>query len=81
VVLAVLGAVVMGTQLAKTLIRFRLTPDVALIALMIWVVGLVLTQRAGKTMAWTDSGEAPDSQPSPAGTPRPSMRRPRPARA
>ena len=65
-VLAVLAAVVMGTQLPKTLARFRLTPDVILIA-VIWVVGLLRTQRAGKSLPWTDSGEAPDSQPEPRG--------------
>ena len=66
VVLAVLVAVVMGTQLLSTLIRFRLTPDVIVIALL-WVVGLLLTQKAGRTLPWKDSGEAPDSQPEPRG--------------
>ncbi len=66
VVLAVLVAVVMGTQLPATLVRFRLSPDVVLIA-VIWVVGLLLTQRASHTLPWTDSGEAPDSQPEPRG--------------
>src|SRR3954449_9846089 len=60
VVLAVLVAVVMGTQLPKGLVMFRLTPDVVLIAI-IWIVGLLLTQRAGKSLPWKDSGEAPDS--------------------
>ncbi len=66
VVLAVLMAVVMGTQLPKTLVRFRLSPDVVLIT-VIWVVGLLVTQRAGKKLPWSDSGEAPDSQPEPRG--------------
>jgi len=66
VVLAVLVAVVMGTQLPPTLLRFRLSPDVVLIAL-IWVAGLVLVQRAGKGLPWGDGGEAPDSQPEPRG--------------
>jgi cation:H+ antiporter len=66
VVLAVLVVVVMGTQLPRTLIHFRLTPDVVLIAL-IWVAGLVLTQRAGRSLPWSNSGEAPDSQPQPRG--------------
>jgi cation:H+ antiporter len=62
----VLVAVVMGTQLPRTLVMFRLTPDVVLIAI-IWVVGLLLTQRAGRSLPWNDSGEAPDSQPEPRG--------------
>ncbi len=66
VVVAVLVAVVMGTQLPATLVRFRVGPDVVLIA-VIWVVGLVLTQKAGKALPWADSGEAPDSQPQPRG--------------
>jgi cation:H+ antiporter len=66
VVVAVLVAVIMGTQLPTSLIRFRLTPDVLLITL-IWVVGLILTQRAGHHLPWSDSGEAPDSQPEPRG--------------
>ncbi|MDQ6650247.1 MAG: sodium:calcium antiporter [Actinomycetota bacterium] len=65
-VLAVLVAVIMGTQLPKSLIRFRLTPDVIVIA-VIWVAGLVLTQRAGSQLPWSNSGEAPDSQPEPRG--------------
>jgi len=66
VVLAVLFSVVMGTQLPKNLVFARLTPQVVLIAL-VWVVGLVLTQRAGRALPWSSSGEAPDSQPEPRG--------------
>ncbi len=66
VVIAVLVAVVMGTQLPTSLVRFRLSPDVVLIA-VIWVLGLLLTQRAAKALPWKDSGEAPDSQPQPRG--------------
>lgn len=66
VVVAVLVVVVMGTQLPATLVRFRLTPDTVLIA-VVWVLGLVLTQRAGRVLPWRDSGEAPDSQPQPRG--------------
>ncbi len=47
VVLAVLVVVVMGTQLLKNLVFARLSPDVVLIA-VVWVAGLLLTQRAGK---------------------------------
>ncbi len=66
VVLAVLVVVVMGTQLPKNLVFARLSPDVVLIAL-VWVAGLLLTQRAGKKLPWSRSGEAPDSQPEPRG--------------
>jgi cation:H+ antiporter len=66
VVLAVLAVVVMGAQLPKNLVFARLTPQVVLIAL-VWVVGLLLTQRAGKALPWSNSGEAPDSQPEPRG--------------
>ena len=66
VVLAVLVVVVMGTQLPQNLVYARLSPDVIAIAI-VWVVGLVLTQRAGKKLPWSDSGEAPDSQPEPRG--------------
>ncbi len=66
VVVAVLVAVIMGTQLPNSLIRFRLTPDVVLITL-IWVAGLILTQRAGRGLPWSGNGEAPDSQPQPRG--------------
>jgi len=66
VVVAVPVAVVMGTQLPATLVRFRLGPDVVFIA-VIWVVGLLLTQKAGKALPWDDSGEAPDSQAQPRG--------------
>jgi len=66
VVLAVLAAVVMGTQLPKSLVRFRLSPDVVLIA-VVWVMGLVLTRRAARGLPWENGGEAPDSQPEPRG--------------
>lgn len=65
VVVAVLAVVVMGAQLPKTAIAFRITPDVVVIA-AVWVVGLILTTRAAK-LPWTDNGNAPDSQPEPRG--------------
>ena len=65
VVVAVLAVVVMGTQLPKSAIAFRLSPDVLGIA-VVWVVGLLLTQRAAK-LPWQDNGNAPDSQPEPRG--------------
>lgn len=66
IVLAVLAVVVMGTQLPKNLVFARLSPDVVLIGL-VWVAGLLLTRRAGAKLPWSDSGEAPDSQPKPRG--------------
>ena len=65
VVVAVLAVVVMGAQLPKTAIAFRLTPDVVGIA-VVWVAGLLLTQRAAK-LPWQDNGNAPDAQPEPRG--------------
>ena len=65
VVVAVLAVVVMGAQLPKSAIAFRLSPDVLGIA-VVWVVGLLLTQRAAK-LPWQDNGNAPDSQPEPRG--------------
>ncbi len=66
VVVAVLAVVVMGTQLPKDLVYARLSPEAVLIA-AVWLVGLVLTQRAQKHLPWSDNGEAPDSQPKPRG--------------
>ncbi len=66
VVLAVLAVVVMGTQLPEGLVLFRLSPDVVIIA-VVWVAGLVLTQRAAKHLPWKGNGEAPDSQSKPRG--------------
>jgi cation:H+ antiporter len=66
VVVAVLVTVVMGAQLPKGAIAFRLTPDVVAIAAL-WLVGLVLTQRAGARLPWHDNGNPPDAQPKPRG--------------
>ncbi len=60
VVVAVLSVVIAGSQLPSTLEIARLTPDVVLIA-AVWVVGLVLVQRAGKHLPWHENGSAPDS--------------------
>ncbi len=64
-VVAVLAVVVMGAQLPKSAIAFRLTPDVVAIA-VVWMVGLLLTQRASK-LPWQDNGNPPDAQPQPRG--------------
>jgi len=65
-VVAVLAVVVAGSQLPSSLVRFRLAPAAVLITAL-WVVGLLLLQRASKSLPWTDSGEAPDNQPKPRG--------------
>nr|WP_197982504.1 sodium:calcium antiporter [Frigoribacterium sp. CFBP 13707] len=62
VVVAVLTVVVAGSQLPDGLVLLRLTPDVVLIAVL-WVVGLLLVQRAGKGLPWHEEGRAPDASP------------------
>ncbi|WP_144709674.1 sodium:calcium antiporter [Curtobacterium pusillum] len=66
VVVAVLAVVIAGSQLPGDLVIARLTPDVLLIA-AIWVVGLLLVQRASKSLPWKESGRAPDASPHRAG--------------
>jgi cation:H+ antiporter len=65
-VVAVLAVVVAGAQLPPGLIAFRMTPAPMLI-LVLWVVGLVLLQRASTSLPWQESGEAPDNQQKPRG--------------
>ena len=65
-VIAVLSVVVAGTQLPVGLIAFRLTPGPVLITVL-WVAGLFLLRRAGKSLPWHESGEAPDNQDAPRG--------------
>ncbi len=65
-VVAVLAVVIAGSQLPSSLVKFRLAPAAVLITIL-WVVGLLLLQRAGKFLPWTDSGEAPDNQDRPRG--------------
>jgi cation:H+ antiporter len=60
-VVAVLAVVVAGTQLPDDLIMWRVTPEALLIAAL-WVVSLLLVQRAGRSLPWHESGEAPDNQ-------------------
>lgn len=64
VVVAVLAVVIAGSQLPSGLEVLRLTPDVVLIAAL-WIVGLVLVQRAGKHLPWHEDGRAPDAAPKP----------------
>jgi cation:H+ antiporter len=65
-VVAVLAVVVAGTQLPDDLIMWRVTPEALLIAAL-WVVSLLLVQRAGRSLPWHESGEAPDNQEGPRG--------------
>ncbi|MCY0904663.1 sodium:calcium antiporter [Arthrobacter sp. H14-L1] len=65
-VVAVLGVVIAGSQMPNNLIAFRLTPAAVLIA-GIWVAGLVLVQRAQKSLAWQQQGDAPGGQEKPKG--------------
>lgn len=60
-VIAVLAAVVAGTQLPDDVIVWRVTPDALLIAVL-WGLSLLLVQRAGRGLPWHESGEAPDNQ-------------------
>lgn len=60
-VIAVLAAVVAGTQLPDDVIVWRVTPDALLIAVL-WGASLLLVQRAGRGLPWHESGEAPDNQ-------------------
>jgi cation:H+ antiporter len=66
-VVAVLLVVVMGAQLPKTLVLWRLAPAGVLITAF-WVVGLLLIQRAGRGLPWQDAaGNAPQGQDKPRG--------------
>lgn len=66
VVVAVLVACVMGSQLPTDVVAVRLSPDVVGIALL-WVGGLLLTRRSAAHLPWHDGGNAPDAQPEPRG--------------
>jgi cation:H+ antiporter len=65
-VVAVLAIAIGGTQMSATLITARVTPAPALIT-VVWVVGLVLVQRAGRSLPWHESGQPPDGQDQPRG--------------
>ncbi|HVI35348.1 MAG TPA: hypothetical protein VM684_03885 [Gaiellales bacterium] len=66
-VVLLLLVVVAGAQLPSSLLHLRLTPDVVLIAIA-WVVGLLLINKAAGSLPWSDSGDAPDTQPEPRGS-------------
>ncbi len=60
-VTAVLVVVMMGTQLPKSLIFFRFTPeDLALAGL--WLAGLWLLKKAGMDLPWQCKGDAPGGE-------------------
>ena len=65
-VVVVLSVVVAASQLPADLIYARIAPGAALIAVL-WLLGLLLLQRASKTLPWQESGEAPDNQVEPRG--------------
>ncbi|MEU9795928.1 hypothetical protein AB0E27_36040 [Streptomyces sparsogenes] len=65
-VVAVLAVVVMGSQLPGDLAFGRLSPASLVIAAL-WVIGLLLLNRAGKGLPWREGGDAPGAQPEPRG--------------
>ncbi|WP_410566948.1 sodium:calcium antiporter [Amycolatopsis sp. cmx-4-61] len=65
-VVAVLAVVIAGSQLPAGLIFLRLTPGPVLITIL-WVAGLFLLRRAGRSLPWHESGQAPDGQDHPRG--------------
>ena len=60
-VVAVLVVVLIGTQLPKDLIGWRVTPPTLLIAAL-WLGGLWLVKQARSALPWHDAGVAPDGQ-------------------
>ncbi len=65
-VIAVLTVVVMGTQLPSSLVFERIAPGGLLIAVL-WVIGLLLLNKARSGLPWQERGEAPESQGEPRG--------------
>ncbi len=60
-VTAVLTVTMMGTQLPKTLIAFRLTPEDLAVA-GLWVAGLWMLNRARTDLPWQAKGDAPGGE-------------------
>jgi cation:H+ antiporter len=60
-VIAVLTVAVMGSQLPAHLYGLRLTPASVLISAL-WLVGVLLLNRASGRLPWQEAGEAPDNQ-------------------
>jgi cation:H+ antiporter len=65
-VVAMLVLVLIGTQLSTSVIAFRVTPPVVLLAL-VWGVGVWLLARAQRGLPWHADGVAPDGQAQPKG--------------
>ncbi|MEU3504680.1 hypothetical protein ABZ726_29480 [Streptomyces hundungensis] len=65
-VIVVLAVVVMGTQLPGDLSFARVDPA-SLSITALWIVGLLLLDRAGKGLPWHEGGDAPGAQPEPRG--------------
>src|SRR5947209_6953897 len=59
-VVAILILAIMGTQLPKSLIFARVTPDALLITIS-WLIGLWLLDKARKDLPWQEKGRAPDT--------------------
>lgn len=66
IVIAVLAIAIAGTQMPTGLILGRVTPAGVLIAIA-WMAGLVLTNRAGRSLPWHENGDAPGGQDEPRG--------------
>jgi cation:H+ antiporter len=65
-VIAVLTAAVMGSQLPSSLQFGRVAPA-ALVIAVLWLGGVLLLSKARGHLPWQDSGEAPDNQVPPRG--------------
>jgi cation:H+ antiporter len=65
-VIAVLTVAVMGSQLPPSLIIWRVEPEALLIAAL-WIVGLLLLNKARSGLPWQKKGEAPYGQEEPSG--------------
>jgi cation:H+ antiporter len=61
IVIAVLGATVMGTQFSGHMYLGRVEPA-ALVITLLWLVGLWLIRRANDGLPWQEQGQAPDAQ-------------------
>ncbi|MCA1715870.1 MAG: sodium:calcium antiporter [Actinobacteria bacterium] len=65
-VIAVLTVAIMGTQMPPSLIFERVVPGGLLIAVL-WVVGLLILNRARNDLPWQEKGDAPEGQEAPRG--------------
>lgn len=65
-VVAILSVVIAGSRLPDSVILWRFAPGGVLIAVL-WVVGLLLLNRAGKSLPWHEAGQPPDGQDKPRG--------------